>query len=224
MLNGRGYPDTLVPGSLPPADANTLMESAMVENEPAPQADHFYVSGAMLEMVDDAYNGRDLVFTSGALQGVSRQIADYTIQTNGGSTQILVALHHMLPQIPSAGDTFAIGRVSQNVNSLIQATQGQRILLRISNLDVTRFYTLASTLPMKVVGLNARLLRGPDGKNLYYTTNSVTLGGGEALDAVIDTNNVVPGTYVLYTANLNYLSNNQEDFGGMMTEIVITAP
>ena len=38
---------------------------------------------------------------------------------------------------------------------------------------------------------------------------------------IIDTATVQPGTYLLYTSNLNYLSNNQEDFGGMMTEIVI---
>jgi len=32
---------------------------------------------------------------------------------------------------------------------------------------------------------------------------------------------VATGTYYLYAANLNYLSNDNEDFGGMMTEIVI---
>jgi len=32
---------------------------------------------------------------------------------------------------------------------------------------------------------------------------------------------VAAGTYYLYTTNLNYLSNNQQDFGGMMTEIRI---
>jgi hypothetical protein len=31
------------------------------------------------------------------------------------------------------------------------------------------------------------------------------------------------GTYLLYTTNLNYLSNDGEDFGGMMTEIVVNA-
>ncbi len=41
------------------------------------------------------------------------------------------------------------------------------------------------------------------------------------MDAIVDTTNVAPGTYLLYTSNLNYLSNNQEDFGGMMTEIVV---
>jgi FtsP/CotA-like multicopper oxidase with cupredoxin domain len=112
------------------------------------------------------------------------------------------------------------GKLSQSVSSLVTATAGQRVLLRISNLNVTNMYTLAvNGLTMKVVGRGARLLRGPDGKDLYYDTNSVTLGGGESVDVIIDTTDVTPGTYFLYTANLNYLSNNDEDFGGMMTEI-----
>jgi FtsP/CotA-like multicopper oxidase with cupredoxin domain len=116
------------------------------------------------------------------------------------------------------------GKESQNVSSLIEAAPGQRVLLRISSLDVARFYTLASLgISMKVVGTNARLLRGPTGKNLYYTTNSVTLGGGKSVDAILEIpDTATPGsTYFLYTTNLNYLSNNQEDFGGMMTEIRI---
>ena len=115
---------------------------------------------------------------------------------------------------------------SQPVNSIVQATAGQRVLLRLSNLSVTRFYTIASTIPMKVVGHNARLYRGPasatvPGKDLYYKTNSVTLGGGESVDVLVETAGVAPGTYLLYTTNLNYLSNDKEDLGGMMTEIRI---
>jgi FtsP/CotA-like multicopper oxidase with cupredoxin domain len=110
---------------------------------------------------------------------------------------------------------------SQPVSSQIVATRGQRVLLRLSNLGVTRFYTLASTIPMHVVGHNAKLLRGPSDTPLYYDTNSVTLGGGESIDVILETANVQPGTYLLYTTNLNYLSNGAEDFGGMMTEIRI---
>ena len=122
------------------------------------------------------------------------------------------------------------GKVSQKVSSLVTATAGQKILLRLSNLSVTNLYTVTALgLPMRVVGVGAHILRGPDpdgagplkGKDLYYDTASVTLGGGEAADVIIDTAGVAPGTYFLYTTNLNYLSNNTEDFGGMMTEIVI---
>jgi FtsP/CotA-like multicopper oxidase with cupredoxin domain len=116
---------------------------------------------------------------------------------------------------------------SQVEHSLITADPGQRILLRISNLNVTRFYTLGTMgVPMTVVGADARLLRGPTGKNLYYMTNSVTLGGGQSLDAIVEIPaNATSGTrYFLYTTNLNYLSNNTEvvvgnGMGGMMTEI-----
>lgn len=113
-------------------------------------------------------------------------------------------------------------KVSQPVSALVTATAGQKVLLRISSLDVTRYYTVSVPgLPMKVVGNGGRLLRGPDGKSMYYDTTSVTLGGGETADVIIDTTGVAAGRYFLYTTNLNYLSNNAEDFGGMMTEIVI---
>ncbi len=122
------------------------------------------------------------------------------------------------------------GKISQPESSLVTATSGQKILLRISNLNVTNFYTLQSMgLKMRVIGTGARQLRGPDmdgggpqqGIDTVYETNSVTLGGGESVDVIIDTASVTPGTYFLYTTNLNFLSNNTEDFGGMMTEIRI---
>jgi FtsP/CotA-like multicopper oxidase with cupredoxin domain len=118
------------------------------------------------------------------------------------------------------------GFASQNYDARVTAVQGQKVLLRLSNLSVTDFFTVSTTLgvPMKVIGQGARILRGggvPEGEDLYFHTNSVTLGGGEAHDVIIDTSDVPPGTYFLYTTNLNYLSNGTEDFGGMMTEIVI---
>ena len=114
-------------------------------------------------------------------------------------------------------------KTAQAVSSLVTADPGQRILLRISNLNITRFYTLQSLgLPMQVVGKDAKLLRGPDGKDLYYTTNSVTVGGGEAYDVILDTTGTSSGdTFFLYAANLNYLSNGTDENGGMMTEIRI---
>lgn len=114
-------------------------------------------------------------------------------------------------------------RPSQPVNSVITATQGEKILLRISSLATVEYFTVTTSLgvPMKVVGTGSRLLRGPDGKDTSYLTSSVTLGGGEAMDVIVDTADVQPGTYALYTTNMNFLSNNQEDFGGMMTEILI---
>jgi hypothetical protein len=75
---------------------------------------------------------------------------------------------------------------------------------------------------MKVVGKDAKLLRGSTGQNLYYQTNSITLGGGQSADVLLETQNVTPGTYFLYSRNLSDLNNNLQNNGGMMTEIVIT--
>jgi len=117
------------------------------------------------------------------------------------------------------------GLESQKISALIQlnrAVEGEKLLLRLSNVSVTNYYTIGALgLPMRVVGGGAHIARGPGGKDLYYDTSSVTLGGGETADVIVDTAGVPAGTYFLYTTNLNYLSNNDEDFGGMMTEIVI---
>jgi len=124
---------------------------------------------------------------------------------------------------------------SQPLPTIIKIAPGQRALLRISNLNVSEYQTLASLgVPMQVVGYNAKLLRDQAGNNLYYTTNSITLGGGESLDVILDscavrsvltdpssscTTPMPTGTYYLYTPNLDHLSNDAENFGGQMTEV-----
>ena len=115
-----------------------------------------------------------------------------------------------------------ISRPSQPQPTLITLKSGQRALLRVSDLNITEFHTLATVgIPMLVIADNARLLRDMAGNNLYYKTNSITLGGGESTDVILDTTGVPPGTYFLYTTNLDHLSNDAENFGGMMTEIVV---
>ena len=115
--------------------------------------------------------------------------------------------------------------LSQKISAKITAASGQRILLRISNLSISDFHTLTVMgIPMQLVGKDARLLRSTGGVNLYRKTTSVTLGGGESADVILDTAGIAPGTYFVYDTRLNHLSNDQEDFGGMMTEITITAP
>lgn len=140
------------------------------------------------------------------------------------------------PETPGSGANTGNGaspdghlQTSQPLSSLITVnkTAGEtRVLLRMSNLSITNFYTVATTLgvPMKVVGNDQRLLRGggrPEGTNFMYETNSVMMGGGETVDVLIDVSTVPTGTYFLYSTELNFLSNDQEDFGGIMTEIEI---
>jgi len=114
---------------------------------------------------------------------------------------------------------------SQNVSALITANSGEKILIRLSSLSTVDFYTVSVLgIPMKVIGKGARIYRAggvPSGVDLYYETSSVTLGGGESVDILLDTAGVPTGTYFMYSTNLNELSNDAQDFGGMMTEIVI---
>ncbi len=127
------------------------------------------------------------------------------------------------PNVLSTVDPLGKEQFSQPVSSLITAAPGERILLRLSNLNVTQFSTLGTNgLPMEVIALDARLLRDGDGNNLYYKTNSLTLGGGQSADVILDTTGLAPGsTYFIYTTNLHQLANDAENFGGMMTEIQI---
>ncbi len=112
---------------------------------------------------------------------------------------------------------------SQIESSLVEADAGQKVLLRLSNLNITDTHTLISpSIPMQVVGIDAKQLLAEDDSKLYYMTNSVTLSGGMSADVILDTAGIDPGEYYLYAANLQYLANNDEaGMGGMMTKIVI---
>jgi FtsP/CotA-like multicopper oxidase with cupredoxin domain len=115
---------------------------------------------------------------------------------------------------------------SQPLPSIINIKAGQKALLRISDLDVTEYQTLASLgIPMNVIGYNAKLLRDQAGNNMYYTTNSITLGGGESLDVILDASDTTKYSagqvFYLYTPNLDHLANDAENFGGLMTEVHI---
>jgi FtsP/CotA-like multicopper oxidase with cupredoxin domain len=115
---------------------------------------------------------------------------------------------------------------SQPLPSIINVPAGGKALLRISDLDVTEYQTLASLgIPMKVIAYNAKLLRDQAGANLAYNTNSITLAGGESLDVILDASDTTTyhsgQVFYLYTPNLDHLSNDAENFGGLMTEVHI---
>ncbi len=119
-----------------------------------------------------------------------------------------------------------VPRFSQPLPTIINIPLGGKALLRFADLNVTEYHTLASLgIPMHVIAMNARLLRDLDGNNLYYDTNSISLAGGESIDVILDAGNTsqysVGQKFYLYTPQLDHLSNDAENFGGMMTEINI---
>jgi FtsP/CotA-like multicopper oxidase with cupredoxin domain len=130
------------------------------------------------------------------------------------------------PLTISTIDPLGRDQLSQPVTSLLRVEAGQTALLRISNLSVTEVFTVGvNGLPMEVVALDARLLRDDDGGNMYYKTNSITIGGGQSADVLLDTSGLAAGdTIFFYSKNLDKLANDDENLGGMMTEIRIVAP
>ena len=127
---------------------------------------------------------------------------------------------------------------SQPLPSIINIPVGGKASLRLANLSVAEYFTLQSLgVPMHEVGFNAKLLRDQDGNSTEFYTNSITLGGGESLDVILDASDdscsaylgagcaaklYPPGsTFYVYTSNLDMLSNDAENFGGMMTEVHI---
>jgi hypothetical protein len=124
---------------------------------------------------------------------------------------------------------------SQPLPAIINIPVGGKAALRLVNLSVSEYHTLQTLgIPMHVIGWNAKLLRDQAGNNTEYWANSITLGGGESLDVILDASDAGCGAagcaatlypagsvFYLYSPNLDHLSNDAENFGGMMTEVHI---
>jgi len=127
---------------------------------------------------------------------------------------------------------------SQPLPAIINIPANGKASLRLVNLSVAEYFTLQSVgVPMHEVGFMAKLLRDQAGNNTEFWTNSITLGGGESLDVILDASDAscsaylgtgcaaklypVGSTFYVYSSNLDYLSNDAENFGGMMTEVHI---
>ncbi|MGH8263479.1 MAG: multicopper oxidase domain-containing protein [Steroidobacteraceae bacterium] len=140
---------------------------------------------------------------------------------NGRSYPDTITEGALSTQVADGTDHF-----SQPLPTIINIPVGGKALLRFGDLETNEFQTLASLgVPMHVIALNARLLRDMAGNDTSYYTNSITMGGGESLDVILDASDTskyhVGEKYYLYTPNLDHLSNDAENFGGLMTEVNI---
>jgi len=111
----------------------------------------------------------------------------------------------------------------QPVSSLIRANAGDRVLLRFSNLGYEQHAIQLPGINFKVVGKDAKLLRGPDGADLTYWTNTLYVKPGESYDVIFTAPDVdSQTTYKLYNRNYNKLTNaGSQEAGGMVTEVQI---
>jgi hypothetical protein len=76
-------------------------------------------------------------------------------------------------------------------------------------------------LKLKVVGMDAVLMRGKTGANAMYETNTIQIGPGESVDAIVTAPAVgSESVYPLYNRTITGLSNNgNAGIGGQMTEV-----
>ena len=120
---------------------------------------------------------------------------------------------------------------SQPYSSLVRANTGDRVLFRFSNLGYEQHALQLPRITFKVIGKDAKLLRGPDGADLSYDANSLYISPGTALDVIFTAPDITPiqsdayGNYYplkFYNRNLNKMTNGGvSGDGGMITEVRI---
>lgn len=112
----------------------------------------------------------------------------------------------------------------QPISSLVKCKEGERVLLRFANLGFKDSSMTVAGLRMRVVGKDATPMRGRDGTDTSYETETLSFGAGESFDAIFTapphSGGNGPDVYMLY--NRGYASANNlaaGGFGGQTTEI-----
>jgi FtsP/CotA-like multicopper oxidase with cupredoxin domain len=109
-------------------------------------------------------------------------------------------------------------------SSLITCNTGERVLLRLANLGFREAAMTLAGIKMRVVGRDASPMKGRDGTNTSYLTNTLLIGAGESYDAIFEAPAYEgPGpydTYILYNRRYTQESNlSPGGSGGQRTEV-----
>lgn len=143
------------------------------------------------------------------------------------------SIHALAVQTDATGDLVAPpGRPElkyQPHSSLVTCQPGERVLLRFANLGFTESAMTLAGIQMRVVGRDATMLRGRDGTNTSYETDTISISAGESYDVIFTAPAFSGGSgstgqgydsYLLYNrayAHANNLASG--GFGGQATEI-----
>jgi FtsP/CotA-like multicopper oxidase with cupredoxin domain len=114
-------------------------------------------------------------------------------------------------------------------SSLVTCQPGERVLLRFANLGFREAAMTLAGIQMRVIGRDATLMRGRDGTDTSYETDTVLVGAGESFDVIFTAPAFSGGSgnsgqgydsYVLYNRRLTQVSNlDASGFGGQRTEV-----
>ncbi len=110
---------------------------------------------------------------------------------------------------------------------VVNCNAGERVAMRFANLGFKEGAMTLPGIPMRVVGKDATPMKGRDGTDTSYETNTLNIGAGESFDVIFTApDHVGPDydTYMLY--NRAYTRSNNlagGGFGGQATEIRVHA-
>jgi FtsP/CotA-like multicopper oxidase with cupredoxin domain len=108
-------------------------------------------------------------------------------------------------------------------SALITCNAGERVLLRFANLGFREAAMTLAGIKMKVVGRDATPMKGRDGTDTSYLTDTLLMGAGESYDVVFTAPAYQgPGpydTYVLYNRRYTQEDNLAGGSGGQRTEV-----
>jgi FtsP/CotA-like multicopper oxidase with cupredoxin domain len=116
-------------------------------------------------------------------------------------------------------------------SSLVSCNAGEKVLLRFANLGFREAAMTLAGIPMKVVGRDATPMKGRDGTDTSYTTDTLLFGAGESFDVIFTAPTFAGGTnldshgraydrYMLY--NRRY--TQEQATHGQRTEVRVYAP
>ncbi len=117
----------------------------------------------------------------------------------------------------------------QPLSSLVRCNAGEKVLLRFANLGFKETAMTLTGIKMKVVGKDATPMKGRDGTDTSYETETLSFGAGESIDAIFTAPAFSGGsgssgngydTYVLYNRTYTRADNLAAGgFGGQATEV-----
>jgi hypothetical protein len=114
-------------------------------------------------------------------------------------------------------------------SSLVTCNAGERVLLRFANLGFREAAMTLAGIKMRVIGRDATIMRGRDGTDTSYLTNTILIGAGESYDVIFQAPDFSGGsgssgngydTYILYNRRYTQDSNlSPGGAGGQRTEV-----
>lgn len=116
----------------------------------------------------------------------------------------------------------------QPYSSLVTCNAGERVLLRFANLGFKEAAMTLTGIRMKVVGKDATPMRGRNGADTSYETETLSFGAGESIEAIFTAPPYQgPGqydTYMLYNRRYTQTANLAGGYGGQTTEVRVYPP